>query len=115
MPNLIESARRYTSGRLKPDDYTLETPVILEPVEIDESMYPRGLQQQYRLVTTVGVTFWANPAQKDMATEHAYKLLAHRLYYDVLRFVPELEMAIENGDRETSRKILQLMKNEMGA
>ena len=68
--------------------------------------YTRDANEEWHLTGTVRVTFWANKAQFSDAIKVAEKALIARLYADVLAELPELRLAISNGDRRSASAVL---------
>lgn len=70
--------------------------------------------EEYALSLTVGVNYFANPAQKPHARKAAERHLLHVLYGDVLPIAAEIESAIFSGDYQTALEACSRLKSELG-
>jgi hypothetical protein len=64
----------------------------IRPHEVSEN-------EEYHLIATIVVPFWANRAQLNTAKRIAAQVVQQELYRDVLQELPRLRLAISNGDR----------------
>lgn len=65
-----------------------------------------AVSEEYVLRATIGVTFWANPAQYHDARIIAERALLHRLYGDTLQLLDEAKHAVFDGDAVTTLEVL---------
>lgn len=64
--------------------------------------YRLDANEEWCLSGTIQIKFWANSAQLSSARSYAEKALLSRLYNDIHQILPELRLAISNGDKHLS-------------
>lgn len=62
-------------------------------------------EEEYILSGTVGVEFWANPAQLEREVERAKKVFARRMYGEIESLVHEVMNAVNDEDRDRAMQI----------
>jgi len=68
---------------------------------------------EFLLKGTLCVPFWANSAQYNTARKAAVEVLVSRLYAEVFAILPELRLAISDGDREAALKLCGELEAEI--
>lgn len=69
--------------------------------------------EEWHLTARVGVTFWANKAQFHDAMKVAERALIARLYEDVLAELPELRLALSDGNRRAALEICGRIESKL--
>ena len=75
--------------------------------------YTLDANEEWHLTAKLTVTFWANQAQFERASDTAERALVSRLYADVLGEVNELRLQISNGDQLACMEICDRIESKL--
>ena len=102
---ILENLQAKETGNRRLDEFR-EPVLVVDYVKTGQIRHDTtDSNSEWHLTATLCVTFWANNAQLSTAKKLAEKVLVARLYQDVLAELPELRLAISNGDRRAALRV----------
>lgn len=96
---IFEQLRAERTGMRRQDEFREDVLTVDYGKTGEIRPYTLNANEEWHLTGTLRVTFWANKAQFDDAIKIAERAMIARLFGDVLAELPELRLAISNGDR----------------
>ena len=111
---ILQDLMAEKTGRRRIDDFR-DPPFTVEYGKTGNINDPQNLatNEEWHLTAKVRVTFWANKAQFHDAMKIAERALIARLYEDIIIELPELRLALSDGNRRAALEIFGRIESKL--
>ena len=110
---ILEQLQTKPTGYARYDEF--ESPTLAMTYEPTGNVRPYQLDanEEWCLFGNISITFWANKAQFEEATKLAKRALVARLYGDILVELPELRLALSDGDKRRAFAVCDRIEDKL--